>query len=223
MSNGQMNKFMIVLGGALCVSALIVGCQTSAKRKQVEIATVPATTLARALETTTAAALLETEDSTRYLRVTNALTEEKPQFAFQVFSVKSVQELTDTPMPSLLVIHNDGSIAVFSLSGWDQARDLGNGYDIWYKGEAVTCTIYTATTGQVVRINSTKTRGQEDHDKLVEHVMRFVPPMPPTTPEEAPIVINGPRLRDGRLSPLIFGLGSERWDTWAHEIAWSTK
>lgn len=201
-----MNNIKLI---ALC-SSILLCCQTP-KVVPPEITTVPPTTLAQAVEPMLASALLEGSETTNILHVTNALTEEKPQFAFQIWSVKSIQQLEDTPVPSLLVIHNDGSLTIFGLPGWDQVRDVAGGYDVWYRGEAVTCTIYTAKTGQVVRVNSRKVSGQNEHDELVDYVMKFVPPMPePLAP--TPVVILGPHMTRGIVRGPIYGVESGMWD-----------
>lgn len=200
------NIKLIALSGVF-----LFACQTP-KVIPPEITTVPPTTLARAVEPMLASALLTTEETTNILHATNNLTEENPQFAFQIWSVKSIQNLTDTPVPSLLVTHNDGSITIFALPGWDQVRDIAGGYDIWYRGEAVTCSVYTAKTGQVVRVNSRKVVGANEHDELLDYVMKFVPAMPMEVMGTLPIVMFGPRLDKGRVTPVVYGLDATAYE-----------
>lgn len=203
-----------LLCGVLTAFLFIVGCKV-AEPIPPEIITVPATTLEKAMEVQLASATLLTDDPTRLLRVTNALTEEKPQFAFQMWSVRSIQVLTDTPVPSLLATHNDGSLTIFGLPGWDQVRDIAGGYDIWYRGEAVTCTIYTAKTGHVIRINSRKVSGQNEHDALVDHVMKIVPPMPTQALGEIPNVMHDLRMDGGIVRGPLYGNVASNWDRFA--------
>lgn len=206
------------LCGVLAAFLFIAGCKTSPTPIPPEITTVPPTTLAQAVEPMLASALLTTEETTNILHATNNLTEENPQFAFQIWSISSVQSLTDTPVPSLLVTHRDGSITIFALAGWDQVRDIGNGYDIWYRGEAVTCSVYTAKTGQVVRVNSRKVYGSNDHDELLDYVMKFVPPMPVPEMGEVPVVIMDPRVEKGIVRGPLYGNVASAWNWWAKEL-----
>lgn len=203
------------------IIALVWGMNAckSAQARVPEIATAPPTTLEKAMEVQTASAVLATEETTNILHATNNLTEDRPQFAFQIWSLKTVQELTDTPQKCLLVTHNDGSLTIFGLNGWDQVRDYNGGYDIWYKGDAVTCTIYTSSTGHVIRINTRKMRGQLEHDALAEYVLRKIPPMPVPEMGPVPIVMHDMRVSEGIVRGPIYGLETSAWDRWAKVIA----
>lgn len=215
------DKIILFCAMFWCAMFTIVACR-SINQIPPDVASIPKTSLEELVKNPKlAAAMLETAEgeSTRFLRATNNLTEDKPQFAFQVYSVKSAYTTTDTPQPCLVVVHSNDSLTIFGLNGWDTMRELSGGYDIWYKGDAVTCTIYTANTGHVIRVNTRKMRGQLEHDELVDYVLRLIPPMPALQLGAIPNVMHGPRLVDGKVMGPIYGLDASVYDRWSKVIA----